>query len=90
MEKLPQTQPTIDLELTTAVTTPDGKHLFAEGIIIRKISKFVINGKEDGFLYGSFKSFKVSSLPDNFKNYNRDFIKNEITKMQNAQSTIKT
>ena len=48
MEKLPQTQPTIDLELTTAVTTPDGKHLFAEGIIIRKISKFVINGKEDG------------------------------------------
>jgi hypothetical protein len=38
------------------------------------------NGKEDGFLYGSFKSFKVSSLPDNFKNYNRDFIKNEISK----------
>jgi hypothetical protein len=38
------------------------------------------NGKEDGFLYGSFKSFKVSSLPDNYKNYNRDFIKNEISK----------
>jgi hypothetical protein len=42
------------------------------------------NGKEDGLLYGSFKSFKVSSLPDNFKNYNRDFIKNEITKMNPA------
>jgi hypothetical protein len=34
------------------------------------------DGKEDGFLFGSFKSFKVSSLPDNFKNYNRDFIEN--------------
>ena len=42
------------------------------------------NGKEDGFLYGSFKSFKVSSLPDNFKNYNRDFIKNEISKINPA------
>ena len=41
-------------------------------------------GKEDGFLYGSFKSFKVSSLPDNFKNYNRDFIKNEISKINPA------
>jgi len=36
------------------------------------------NGKEDGFLFGSFKSFNVSSLPDNFKNYNRDFIENEM------------
>ncbi len=50
MEKLPQTQPTIDLSLTTAITTPNGKHLFAEGILLRKISKFVINGKEDGII----------------------------------------
>ncbi len=42
------------------------------------------NGKEDGLLYGSFKSFKVSSLPDNFKNYSRDFIENEIIKMNPA------
>ena len=34
------------------------------------------NGKKDGFLFGSFKSFKVSSLPEHFKNYNRDFIEN--------------
>jgi hypothetical protein len=26
------------------------------------------NGKDDGFLFGSFKSFKVSSLPELFKN----------------------
>ena len=36
------------------------------------------NGSKDGFLFGSFKSFKVSSLPDNFKNYNRDFIEKEM------------
>jgi hypothetical protein len=36
------------------------------------------NGNEDGFLFGSFKSFKVSSLPEHFKNYNRDFIENEM------------
>jgi hypothetical protein len=39
------------------------------------------NGKEDTILYGSFKSFKVSSLPDNFKNYNREFIENEMIEM---------
>lgn len=42
------------------------------------------NGKEDGLLHGPFKSFRVSSLPDNFKNYNRDFIENEIIKMNPA------
>jgi hypothetical protein len=36
------------------------------------------NGKEDGFLFGSFKSFKVSSLPEHFKNYNKDFIEKEM------------
>ena len=36
------------------------------------------NGKEDGFLFGSFKSFKVNSLPEKFKNYDKDFIQEEI------------
>jgi hypothetical protein len=36
------------------------------------------NGKEDGFLFGSFKSFRVSSLPDKFKNYDKDFIQEEM------------
>ena len=34
------------------------------------------NGKEDGMLFGAFSSFKVSSLPENFKNYNKDYISN--------------
>jgi hypothetical protein len=40
------------------------------------------NGKEDGFLFGSFKSFKVNSLPGHFKNYNKEFIENEIRKSE--------
>ena len=43
------------------------------------------NGKEDGFLFGSFKSFKVRSLPENFKNYNKDFIENEMKVMDPKQ-----
>jgi hypothetical protein len=31
-------------------------------------------GDEKGFLFGSLKSFKVKSLPENFKNYNRSFL----------------
>ena len=39
------------------------------------------NGNKDGFLFGSFKSFKVKSLPDKFKNYDRDFIESEMKKL---------
>lgn len=42
------------------------------------------NGNDDGFLFGSFKSFKVSSLPENFKNYNRNFIEEEMKKIRPA------
>lgn len=35
-------------------------------------------GDESGWLYGAFKSFKVSSLPDKFKNYDKDFIESEM------------
>jgi len=38
------------------------------------------NGKEDGMLFGSLKSFRVKSLPDQFKNYNRDFINTMVKK----------
>jgi hypothetical protein len=40
------------------------------------------NGKEDGFLFGSFKSFKVSSLPEHFKNYNKKFIEDTLKEME--------
>ena len=49
------------------------------------------NGNDDGFLFGSFKSFKVSSLPEHFKNYNRNFIQEEIIKInpRNLESITK-
>jgi hypothetical protein len=39
-------------------------------------------GNKDGFMFGSLKSFKVKSLPDNFKNYNKDFIESEIRRIE--------
>jgi hypothetical protein len=49
------------------------------------------NGKEDEFLFGSFKSFKVSSLPDKFKNFNREYIETEMKKVMptNLESLTK-
>ena len=40
------------------------------------------NGNEDGFMFGSLKSFKVESLPDNFKNYNKNFIESEMRRIE--------
>jgi len=48
------------------------------------------NGKEDGFLFGSFKSFKVSSLPENFKNYNKEFIDTEMRAIEPKQLEVFT
>lgn len=41
-------------------------------------------GDKNGWLYGSFKSFKVKSLPDKFKNYDRDFIDSEMKKLDHT------
>jgi hypothetical protein len=43
------------------------------------------NGKEDGFLFGSFKSMKVSSLPEKIKNYDKGFIEREMKSMKQTQ-----
>jgi len=43
------------------------------------------NGKEDGFLFGSLKSFKVKSIPDTFKNYNRNHIEKDMRKREPKQ-----
>lgn len=42
---------------------------------------YTSTGDQNGFLFGSFKSFKVKSLPDKFKNYDRDFIESEVKKL---------
>jgi len=39
-------------------------------------------GNKDGFMFGSLKSFNVEFLPDNFKNYNKDFIESEMKRIE--------
>ena len=55
------------------------KNLIYENAELLKENDSIIHtdtGDEYGFLFGSFKSFKVKSLPDKFKNYDREFIEN--------------
>jgi hypothetical protein len=40
------------------------------------------DGTQDGFMFGSLKSFNVKNLPDNFKNYNKDFIESEMRRIE--------
>jgi hypothetical protein len=42
------------------------------------------NGKDDGFLIGSFKSFRVNSLPEKFKCYDKEFIQEEMIKLDST------
>jgi hypothetical protein len=39
-------------------------------------------GNKDGFMFGSLKSFDVKSLPDSFKNYNKDFMESEMRRIE--------
>ena len=40
----------IDLESTQPLSSPDGTHIFAEGMILRKVSKFVAGTPEDAII----------------------------------------
>tara|TARA_B110000503_G_C6812233_1_gene275478 strand:+ start:211 stop:456 length:246 start_codon:yes stop_codon:yes gene_type:complete len=49
--KEPQLQaPSIDLKNTTAITNSEGGSVFQQGVILRKISKFVTGTSEDAVL----------------------------------------
>jgi len=43
-------QPQIDWTQSTAVEGFNGEQLFAQGFIIRKISKFILGSEEDGII----------------------------------------
>jgi len=45
-----QPQLNIDLKNTTAVETPSGGVVFQQGVILRKVSKFVVGSEEDALL----------------------------------------
>ena len=40
----------IDIKNTTSVTSPEGNAIFAEGVILRKVSRFVTGTSEDGII----------------------------------------
>jgi hypothetical protein len=45
-----QQQPQIDLSKTTAIDTPSGGKIWQQGVVIRKISKFVVGAQEDAIV----------------------------------------
>ena len=45
-----QPQMNLDLSKTTAIDTPSGGKIWQQGIILRKISKFVVGAQEDAIV----------------------------------------
>jgi hypothetical protein len=40
----------VDLKNTTSIETPEGNKVFAQGVLLRKVSKFVVGAEEDAVL----------------------------------------
>ena len=40
----------VDIKNTTAIKSPDGNQVFSEGVILRKVSRFVTGTSEDGVI----------------------------------------
>jgi hypothetical protein len=45
-----QMQLNVDLKNTTSVETPDGGVVFQQGVVLRKVSKFVVGADEDAVM----------------------------------------
>ena len=50
MEQQQQMAPNIDLQNTQAIETPEGNKVFNQGVLLRKVSKFVVGAEEDAVL----------------------------------------
>jgi hypothetical protein len=50
MDATQQPQMNLDLSKTTAVDTPSGGKIWQQGMIIRKVSKFVVGAQEDALV----------------------------------------
>ena len=50
MNKKPQMNINIDIKNTTPVTSPEGNQVFQEGVLLRKVSRFVTGTQEDGLI----------------------------------------
>ena len=43
-------QPQLDLSKTTVIPTEDGGHIFQQGFVLRKVSRFITGGTEDSVM----------------------------------------
>ena len=50
MNQKPQMNVNIDIKNTKAITSPEGDQVFSEGVILRKVSRFVTGTQEDGVI----------------------------------------
>jgi len=50
MTNKPQMNVNIDIKNTRPITSPEGNQVFAEGVILRKVSRFVTGTQEDGVI----------------------------------------
>jgi hypothetical protein len=46
----PQLNANIDIKNTTAITNEDNRQIFQEGVLLRKVSKFITGTSEDGVI----------------------------------------
>jgi hypothetical protein len=50
MAQQPPQQPQLDLSKTTSIETPSGSKIWSQGVILRKVSKFVVGADEDAVM----------------------------------------
>jgi hypothetical protein len=50
MDQQQQMNLNIDLKNTTSIETPEGNKIFTQGVLLRKVSKFVVGASEDAVL----------------------------------------
>ena len=63
MSKQQQLNINVDIKNSTAIKSPEGNQVFQEGVILRKVSKFITGTSEDGIIpipvFFDMKSGKV-------------------------------
>ena len=50
MSNKPQMNVNIDIKNTQAITSPEGNQVFSEGVILRRVSRFISGTSEDGVI----------------------------------------
>jgi hypothetical protein len=73
-------QMNVDIKATKALISPDGNHVFQEGVILRTVSKFISGTEQDGLIpvpcFYDVKTGKVlvemlpKELRDEYTEYN--------------------